>query len=75
MSNREQKPPLITVSKLRKHYGEVKAVNDISLEISQGQVITLVGANGAGKTTLLNLLTGLIRQWGTGRSKGQKRDC
>jgi branched-chain amino acid transport system ATP-binding protein len=61
MSNREQKPPLITVSKLRKHYGEVKAVNDISLEISQGQVITLVGANGAGKTTLLNLLTGLIR--------------
>jgi len=61
MSNHEQKPHLITVSKLRKHYGEVKAVNDISLEISQGQVITLVGANGAGKTTLLNLLTGLIR--------------
>jgi branched-chain amino acid transport system ATP-binding protein len=61
MSNREQNPPLITVSKLRKHYGEVKAVNDISLEISQGQVITLVGANGAGKTTFLNLLTGLIR--------------
>ena len=61
MSNNEQKPHLITVSKLRKHYGEVKAVNDISLEISQGQVITLVGANGAGKTTLLNLLTGLIR--------------
>jgi branched-chain amino acid transport system ATP-binding protein len=61
MSNNEQKPHLITISKLRKHYGEVKAVNDISLEISQGQVITLVGANGAGKTTLLNLLTGLIR--------------
>jgi branched-chain amino acid transport system ATP-binding protein len=61
MSNHEPKPHLITVSKLRKHYGEVKAVNDISLEISQGQVITLVGANGAGKTTLLNLLTGLIR--------------
>lgn len=61
MSTHEQKPHLITVSKLRKHYGEVKAVNDISLEISQGQVITLVGANGAGKTTLLNLLTGLIR--------------
>ncbi|MGA2318176.1 MAG: ATP-binding cassette domain-containing protein [Thermodesulfobacteriota bacterium] len=52
---------MITVSKLRKYYGEVKSVNDISLEISQGQVITLVGANGAGKTTLLNLLTGLIR--------------
>ena len=61
MSNHKAKPHLITVSRLRKHYGEVKAVNDISLEISEGQVITLVGANGAGKTTLLNLLTGLIR--------------
>lgn len=61
MSNKEQQPLLITVDKLRKYYGEVKSVNDISLEIAQGQVITLVGANGAGKTTLLNLLTGLIR--------------
>ncbi len=61
MSNNEQQPLLISVDKLRKYYGEVKSVNDISLEIAQGQVITLVGANGAGKTTLLNLLTGLIR--------------
>ena len=61
MANNEQKPPLITVDKLRKYYGEVKPVNDISLEIAQGQVLTLVGANGAGKTTFLNLLTGLVR--------------
>ena len=61
MVNNEQKSLLITANKLRKHYGEVKAVNDISLEIAQGQVLTLVGANGAGKTTFLNLLTGLIR--------------
>jgi branched-chain amino acid transport system ATP-binding protein len=61
MANNEQKPPLITVDKLRKYYGEVKPVNDISLEIAQGQVLTLVGANGAGKTTFLNLVTGLVR--------------
>jgi len=61
MGNNEQKPPLIAVEKLRKYYGEVTSVNDISLEIAQGQVLTLVGANGAGKTTFLNLLTGLVR--------------
>lgn len=61
MSDNAQQAPLITVDKLRKYYGEVKSVNDISLEIAQGQVITLVGANGAGKTTLLNLLTGLTK--------------
>jgi len=60
MANNEPMPLLLTVNKLRKYYGEVKSVNDISLEISQGQVLTLVGANGAGKTTLLNLLTGLV---------------
>jgi len=61
MVNNEQQPLLITVGKLRKYYGEVKSVDDISLEIAQGQVLTLVGANGAGKTTFLNLLTGLVR--------------
>jgi branched-chain amino acid transport system ATP-binding protein len=60
MSTSLQKPPLIAVDKLKKFYGEVKSVNDISLEIAQGQVLTLVGANGAGKTTFLNLLTGLV---------------
>ena len=60
MADNQSKPPLIAADKLRKFYGEVKSVNDISLEIARGQVITLVGANGAGKTTLLNLLTGLV---------------
>jgi branched-chain amino acid transport system ATP-binding protein len=59
MINSDRDPLLLSVSNLKKYYGEVKSVNDISLEISQGQVLSLVGANGAGKTTLLNLLTGL----------------
>ncbi len=60
MLNKAQEPPLLMATKLRKFYGEVRSVNDISLEIAQGQVLMLVGANGAGKTTLLNLLTGLV---------------
>jgi branched-chain amino acid transport system ATP-binding protein len=73
MINNDHHPLLLTVSKLRKYYGEVKSVNDISLDISQGQVLSLVGANGAGKTTLLNLLTGLsIPDSGEIRLLGEK---
>lgn len=60
MGNNQQ-PVLLAAEKLRKFYGEVRAANDISLEIAQGQVLTLVGANGAGKSTFLNLLTGLVK--------------
>jgi branched-chain amino acid transport system ATP-binding protein len=73
MINNDHHPLLLTVSRLKKYYGEVKSVNDISLEISQGQVLSLVGANGAGKTTLLNLLTGLaIPDSGEIRLLGEK---
>jgi branched-chain amino acid transport system ATP-binding protein len=61
MANKRQKPILLEVNKLRKHYGEVKATHDVSLKVSQGEVLMLVGANGAGKTTFLDLLTGLLR--------------
>ena len=44
----------------------VKAVNDLSLDIYQGQITAILGHNGAGKTTLLNMLTGL-----TGPTSGQ----
>jgi len=50
---------LLEVKNLKKFYGKVTAVSDISLKIRYDQVIMLVGANGAGKTTFLNIIAGL----------------
>lgn len=51
--------PLLKVTGLKKSFGKVKAVNDVSFEISPGESVGLIGANGAGKTTLMRLLTTL----------------
>jgi ABC-2 type transport system ATP-binding protein len=50
--------PAITVSDLRKSYGQVEAVRGISFEIAQGEVFGLLGPNGAGKTTTVEVLEG-----------------
>ena len=42
-----------------KTYGEVEAVQDVSLSLSEGEIVALVGHNGAGKTTLIKLMLGL----------------
>jgi len=52
--------PVIVLDHVSKHFGQTKAVNDISLEISQGQLFGLLGPNGSGKTTLIRLLTGQL---------------
>lgn len=51
--------PLLNVTGLKKSFGAVKAVNDVSFEIRTGESVGLIGANGAGKTTLMRLLTTL----------------
>ncbi|MEP7159217.1 MAG: ABC transporter ATP-binding protein [Chloroflexota bacterium] len=51
--------PVISVADLRKHYGEVKAVDGISFEVRPGEVFGLLGPNGAGKTTTIEILEGL----------------
>lgn len=54
-----QEEKVIEVKNLKKYYGDVKAVDDISFYVQKGQVFTLLGPNGAGKTTTLEILEGL----------------
>ena len=49
------------MSEVRKHFGGLLAVNDLSLMIYREQVCGLIGPNGAGKTTVFNLITGVHR--------------
>ena len=51
-------PPDVSVSALRKHYGEVKAVDGIDLDIARGEFFTMLGPSGSGKTTTLRLIAG-----------------
>ena len=53
--------PCIEIKQLRKTYGPNVAVNDLTLDIEQGEVFGLLGPNGAGKSTTLYMLTGLVR--------------
>lgn len=52
---------LLSVRNLDVGYGEVQVLWDVSLEISAGEIVALVGANGAGKTTLLSTISGLLQ--------------
>lgn len=52
--------PVLTISNLRKSFGEFTAVDDISFNIMPGEILGLLGPNGAGKTTTMHMLLGLI---------------
>ncbi|MDI6029400.1 ABC transporter ATP-binding protein [Corticibacterium sp. UT-5YL-CI-8] len=66
---------LLQVEDLRVRYGEVAALNGVSLHANKGEFVTLIGANGAGKSTLLRTISGLSRGYrGTISYQGSRID-
>jgi len=56
-----ERKPLIQVKDLSVHFGQVKALTDVSVDFHEGEFIGLVGDNGAGKTTLIKVLCGIYK--------------
>ena len=52
---------LLKVEGINVYYGAIHAIKDISFQVNQGEIVTLIGANGAGKTTTLQTVSGLLR--------------
>lgn len=52
---------MLKVEEINVYYGNIQALKGVSLEIHQGEIVTLIGANGAGKSTLLKVISGLLK--------------
>ena len=52
---------LLEIKDLKVSYGKIEAIKGITLNVNQGEIVTLVGANGAGKTTLLKTISGILK--------------
>jgi len=52
--------PVLSVQRLCKSFGALKAVDDVSFEVAPGEIVGLVGPNGAGKTTTINMVLGVL---------------
>ena len=55
---------MLAVNDIHVYYGSIHAVKGVSLEVNEGEIVTLIGANGAGKSTVLNTISGLLHPRG-----------
>jgi branched-chain amino acid transport system ATP-binding protein len=53
--------PLLELQGVRAGYGPIQVLDDVSLTLDQGEIVTVIGSNGAGKTTTLNCISGVVR--------------
>ena len=52
---------MLKIENLHVSYGPIRALKGISLEVKEGEIVTLIGSNGAGKSTTLSAITGLVK--------------
>jgi branched-chain amino acid transport system ATP-binding protein len=52
---------VLKLEKVVTHYGDVQALQDVSFEVEEGQVVSIIGSNGSGKSTTLNTISGVLR--------------
>ena len=63
---------MLNLDKINVYYGAIHAIKDISIEVNEGEIVTLIGANGAGKSTTLRTVSGLLKpKTGTVKFEGQ----
>ena len=67
---------MLAVNDIHVYYGSIHAVKGVSLEVNEGEIVTIIGANGAGKSTVLNTISGLLHpRGGSVTFMGQDLKC
>ncbi|MDD4509634.1 MAG: ATP-binding cassette domain-containing protein, partial [Oscillospiraceae bacterium] len=52
---------MLKVENINVYYGAIHAIQGVSFDVKEGEIVTLIGANGAGKSTILKTISGLLR--------------
>lgn len=53
---------MLSVKDLHVHYGVIEALKGVSIDVNEGEIVSLIGANGAGKTTMLQAISGIVKK-------------